>query len=234
MKPHCGFPKKGGKLSYQGMLRNFQRAVKKAGVKKKLTHYSFRHMRLTQVANVQSPPQLKRFAGHSKYSNITPRYLHADDKAIQTKVLKERGVEVKPETPTEKPLEVKVCPRCKHKNSPTYRFCAMCSMPLDTKTLFEVQHQGEFLMEIANRKGLTVSKLDIPSLNGDEESLVFKMVHNGEEYLVLDASEAAEGKLKLLEINPETYKQLQKRFWESVAAEHQKLQTQTPTAKVEG
>jgi len=91
--------------------------------------------------------ELKRFAEHSKFSNITARYIHTDGKAIQNKVYAERGVQVEDEKPKSSPLKVKVCPRCKHKNSPTFKFCAMCSMPLTTETMFEVQKRGELLAE---------------------------------------------------------------------------------------
>jgi len=218
---------KGGKLSYQGMMRNFKRAVKKAGIKKHLTPYSFRHMRLTQVAPYLGDHELKRFAGHSKYSNVTPRYLHADDKAIQTKVLKERGVEVKPETPTETPLKVKQCPRCKHKNSPTYRFCAMCSMPLDTKTMFEAQRQGEKLTDFVNRLGVAIG------VNDETGALVLQQIGTDEEHEKrkrINPDEDLETFLTLIQLVPAIKHQF-KRLWESVAAQHLKQQKQTPNAK---
>jgi len=138
---------KGGQLSYGEMYRKFKRAVKKAGIKKKLTPYSFRHQRLSALSDTLSMQELKRFAEHSKFSNITARYIHTDGKAIQNKVYAERGVQVEDEKPKSSPLKVKVCPRCKHKNSPTFKFCAMCSMPLTTETMFEVQKRGELLAE---------------------------------------------------------------------------------------
>ena len=213
----------GGALSYSEFYRKFKLAVKKSGIKKKLKPYLFRHKRLTQVAPHLGIHELKRFAGHSKYSNITPRYLHADDKAIQTKVLKERGVEVKPETPTETPLKVKVCPRCKHRNSPTYRFCAMCSMPLDTETLFNVQRQGERLVDFVNRFGFAIG------VNDETKALVLQQIGTDEEHQKrkrINPDEDLETFLTLIQLSPKI-KQLYKRLWETVALEILKMQEQT-------
>lgn len=206
----------GGALSYSEFYRKFKLAVKKAGIKKKLKPYLFRHKRLTQVAPFLGIHELKRFAGHSKYSNITPRYLHADDKAIQTKVLKERGVEVKPETPAETPLKIKICPRCKHQNSPTFKFCAMCSMPLDTKTMFEAQRQGEKLMNFVNRLGAAIR------VNNETGALVFQQIGTDEEHEKrkrIDTEVDLDAFLTLIQLSPEI-KQLYKRLWENVATEH--------------
>lgn len=135
----------GGKLSYPQFNHIIKRAVKKAGIKKKITPYSFRHMRLTTLGNVLVGHELKKVAGHSKNSIITNRYLHEDEKKIKQKIYGERGIVMKQEEKPQTPLEPKVCPRCKTRNSPTFKFCSMCSAPLDTKTMFEVQRQGELL-----------------------------------------------------------------------------------------
>lgn len=137
--------RKGGSLSYQQLYKIFKKAVKKAGIKKHLTPYSLRHMRLTQVAEVLPSHELKEFAGHSKYSQVTPRYLHPNSKQIQMKIYRERGVKIEEPEKKETPLAVKMCPRCKHRNSPTYNFCAICSMPLDFKTRLLVQKKAEIL-----------------------------------------------------------------------------------------
>jgi len=78
--------RKGGSLGYHRLLRIFKRAVRKAGIKKHLTPYRFRHKRLTQLADVLGIHELKKVAGHSKHSTTTQRYLHADEKAIVKKI----------------------------------------------------------------------------------------------------------------------------------------------------
>jgi len=179
-----------GGLSYNQLNLIFKQAVKRAGIKKNLTPYSFRHMRLTQVADILSGHELKEFAGHSKYSRITDRYLHTNDKAIEKKILKERGIEVKEEEEKELTLKVKTCPRCKHNNSPAFKFCAMCSMPLDAEVMFEIQRKGE---------------------------LLFKGTHypiESEEH-----NKLKEAFYKLQERNPELFKQLSLKMWEAVAVE---------------
>lgn len=189
---------RGGGISYQQLVVAFRFAKRKAGVTKKLTLYSFRHKRLSQVGNVLSPHELKKFAGHSRNSNVTPRYLHEDDKSIERKILKERGVEVKEETVEKTALTVKICPRCKHQNSPTFKFCAMCSMPLDMETMFEVQKKGELM-----------SKGSFVAIDDEEYNKLMNA------FAVLQQN------------NPKLFKELNRRFWEMVAVELMKPQIKT-------
>ena len=190
--------RKGGALSYVELYSKFKNAVKKARIKKHLTPYSFRHKRLTQVGEILGIHELKKFAGHSRYSPITQRYLHADEKRIQQKVWKERGVEVKEKEITETALTIKVCPRCKQQNSPTFKFCAMCSMPLDMETIFEVQKKGELMLKGVYR-----------AIDDEEYNKLMKA------FAVLQQN------------NPNLFKELNKRFWEMVAVELMKPRIKT-------
>ncbi|MCK4424731.1 tyrosine-type recombinase/integrase, partial [Candidatus Bathyarchaeota archaeon] len=131
--------RRGGSIGYARLRMIFLRAVKRAGIDKHYTLYKLRHARLTQLSNVLNVEELKKFAGHSRYSNVTPRYIHVNEEAMKRKVYGERGVKVKEAEKAEPTLKVKSCPRCKHENNPTSKFCSMCSMPLDTKTMFDVQ-----------------------------------------------------------------------------------------------
>jgi integrase/ribosomal protein L40E len=136
----------GGKLSYPQFNHIIKKAVKRAGIKKRITLYSFRHMRLTTLGNVLAGHELRKVAGHSKNSAmLTNVYLHEDEETIKNKVYAERGIVMKEEVKQQTPLEPKVCPRCKTRNSPTSKFCMMCSAPLDTRTLFEVEREGELM-----------------------------------------------------------------------------------------
>lgn len=134
----------------------------------------------------------KKFAGHSKYSNVTPRCIHVEEKKAQIKIYRERGVEVKEtEKVEEESLKIKVCPRCKHENSPTFRFCSMCSMPLDLKTMFEVQTKGEILSQ------------------GTYQTMIGNKGYE----------ETMKAFLRLQQRNPQLFKRLTERFWQNVAIE---------------
>jgi len=76
-------------------------------------------------------------------------------------------------------------------------------MPLDTKTMFQVQRRATILEE--------------------GERLVFP---TNKEYEKVDELFS-----KLQHLNPKLFQQLRQRFWETVALEILKMQTQTPTAK---
>lgn len=195
--------RQGGQLSYSELYRKLQLAIKKAGIKKHLTPYSLRHMRLTQVADVLSSHELKRFAGHSKYSPITARYTHADGKAIRRKVYAERGVEMKEEETKVTPLKVKVCPRCKHKNSPTFKFCAMCSMPLDLKTMFDVQKRAECLYS---------------GIKEAEPEYGFDIIPNFEWMRSMKTFS------EWMKKNPDRFEELQRRMWQTIVAEMMQME----------
>jgi integrase/ribosomal protein L40E len=132
-------------LGYARLRTIFVKATKRAEISKTYNLYKLRHQRLTEVADVLNVEELKKFAGHSKYSNVTPRYIHLNERAIQDKIYRERGAELQEVKKKEPVLTVKVCPRCKHENSPTATFCEQCSMPLDLKTAIEVQAKADIL-----------------------------------------------------------------------------------------
>lgn len=183
--------RRGGSLGYARLRAIFLKALKKANIKKHFTLYKLRHKRLTQVADVLNIQELKRFAGHSKYSNVTPRYIHVNEKSMKQKLYRERGVKVKETEKAEPKLKIKICPRCKHENSPTFKFCSMCSMPLDMKTMFDVQRKGGLLSEGT-----------------------FQTMSGNSEY-----SELMESFFNLQQKNPELFKRLTERFWQNVAIE---------------
>lgn len=143
---------------------------------------------MADTLNIQ---ELKRFAGHSKYSNVTPRYIHVNEEAMKQKVYRERGVKIKEVEKAEPTLKAKICPRCKHENSPTFKFCSMCSMPLDTETMFEVQSKGQILSQGT-----------------------YHPVSENAEY-----DKMMKSFFKLQQRNPELFKRLTQHFWENVAVE---------------
>lgn len=183
--------RRGGALGYTRLRELFLKAKKKANVNKQINLYKLRHKRLTDVADVLNVQELKKFAGHSKYSNVTPRYIHVNEKAMKQKIYRERGVAVEEKEKVEPALKVKMCPRCKHENSPTFKFCAMCSMPLDMKTMFEVHKKGELLTQGT-----------------------FQTMGENNEY-----GELMQSFFKLQEKNPDLFRKLTERFWENVAME---------------
>ena len=183
--------RRGGSIGYARLRAMFLKAAKKAKIKKHYTLYKLRHKRLTQLADVLNIQELKRFAGHSKYSNVTPRYIHVNEKSMKQKVYRERGVKVKEVEKAGPKLKVKICPRCKHENSPTFKFCSMCSMPLDTETMFEVQSKGQILSQGT-----------------------YHPVSENAEY-----DKMMKSFFKLQQRNPELFKRLTQHFWENVAVE---------------
>ncbi|MFX0202720.1 MAG: tyrosine-type recombinase/integrase [Candidatus Hodarchaeota archaeon] len=201
---------KGGGLSYIGFYRMLEKAKEKAGINKRVNPYSLRHLRLTQVSEVLSPEELKEFAGHSKYSNVTPRYISVSKKRIAQKIYRERGIKVEEETLKETPLTVKVCPRCKAKNSPTANFCGKCSSPINLKIALEVQKHADALYNGSMRKVMRIHHLD--GRTEDDE-------YGFDLHVTKEVAEILYPLMEWMETHPERFEELKKQMWINVASE---------------
>jgi integrase len=102
----------------------------RVNINKKVNPHNFRHSRLTALGIYGlERDMLKKFAGHSKKSNVTSQYTHYTDNDLKNSlgaIQGLEGVEVK------KP-EMKRCFRCSHLNRSTLTICENCGLTLDFK-----------------------------------------------------------------------------------------------------
>jgi len=106
-----------------------KRLAKRCGLKKKINPHLFRHSRLTELAENRklNEPQLRRFAGWSKSSNMPAIYFHLDDSSIRNEI-------INIDKPAPRPkigFETLVCPKCFEKNSKFSEYCWKCGKQLN-------------------------------------------------------------------------------------------------------
>jgi len=141
-------------LSYARIKDMLRETAKRSGINKAVNPHSFRHARATCLAKNLSEAQLKSVMGWGQASKMSAIYVHLSNKDTEDAILKLNGI-IKVEDEKSK-IELKECPRCKHKNKPTSRFCEMCSMVLDKeeadkviKTEFEKEKLNSFMNELS-------------------------------------------------------------------------------------
>ena len=134
----------GKSLYYDVYSLVLKKAVKNAGLKKKITPHLLRHARATHLASKLTESEMCHYLGWQMGSDMPRIYVHLSgrdiDKAIYNKVY---GFETdeKKEKESLKPL---ICPRCKENCGPTSEFCYRCGMSLEEDKIFEMEkHEKE-------------------------------------------------------------------------------------------
>lgn len=122
----------------------FRRLGERAGLRRRVHPYMFRHTRLTELAdNDLGEFKMKELAGWTPNSNMASRYIHLSGRGSLAPILRIEGVEVPPEErPRESPIRVRTCPRCGSRNEGDARYCSMCSLALDQATAIRDQAMG--------------------------------------------------------------------------------------------
>ncbi|GAI81024.1 unnamed protein product, partial [marine sediment metagenome] len=109
-----------------------QRLAKRAGIKKRVYPYLFRHSGATDmVINNIHLVIMSKICGWSPTSTMPARYVHLAGVDVEDAVLKAHGVSIKPK---KRMMEPKVCPRCKEENGPEKIHCGKCGTNLDKPT----------------------------------------------------------------------------------------------------
>ena len=108
---------------------------KRSGISKKTNPHSWRHARLTELANRGFTEfELKKFAGWRMDSKMARVYIHMSDKDLDDRILKMNGKV--PETKVrESPLRNVECVKCGTRNSSVARFCCSCGLALDQESM---------------------------------------------------------------------------------------------------
>jgi len=109
----------------------------KAGIKKRVYPYLFRHSRATRLANALTEAQLKQLFGWVQDSRMASTYVHLSGRDVDSALLKLHGIETEKEE-GEPRLSIVICPRCKNKNSPSSKFCNACGLCLGMETAMKL------------------------------------------------------------------------------------------------
>jgi len=130
---------KGGRLCYRRFRLLIKRLAKKAGLKKNVWPYLFRHSTLTNLAKVFTEARLEQFAGWVHGSGMSRRYVHFSARDLEDAVLELHGLK-DPGEAGDIPKLIN-CPRCGRENPPGSVRCGFCGFILDKETALRMEEK---------------------------------------------------------------------------------------------
>jgi len=144
------------KWSYPACKKSLKILAKNAGIKKKITIYTFRHTSATRDAKLGfTESQLCLKYGWKIGSRVPAVYLHLSAKDLREVVRNIYGG--KPLEPP-KPQTIE-CPKCHAPNHPSQHYCSNCGSPLDAQELAQKSISMEELKQEIQELGNLVRKL---------------------------------------------------------------------------
>ena len=144
---------KGKRLSYRHFRLLIKRLAKKAGLKKDVWPYLFRHSTLTNLAKVFTEARLEQYAGWVHGSKMSRRYVHFSARDLEDAVLELHGL--KEPSKVSGIVRVLVCPRCRRENPYGAVRCGFCGFILDRELAIRLEQErveeAESLLERVKR-----------------------------------------------------------------------------------
>mgnify|MGYP001626189623 FL=1 len=134
-------------MNYDSLRMMLRKLSARAGLKKKINPYIFRHTVITKYSNVLSNAQLEKIAGWRLGSSMHSVYEHLSTSDLDVALAKARGL---PVAETQNDIKARICPRCGFSNPAYQRYCGRCGAPLDIATAM----QEDKLSRVAVKTGL--------------------------------------------------------------------------------
>ncbi len=121
-------------LMYSSVVSALKKALKRAGIEKRVHLHLFRHTAATRAAKFMTEQEMKVHFGWDAGSRMPAIYVHLSGADVEDKLLAHYGIKK-----NEKGEELmSTCPKCGKRNPKTAKFCLNCSCILDRKMLSEV------------------------------------------------------------------------------------------------
>jgi len=126
---NIGTTNHGEAFGYNAARKLLRELAERAGVKKRVNPYSFRHSQATYMANFLTEAQMSEYFGWKQGSKMPSVYVRLSGRDIDNRLLELHGLKAK----TNERLEqtVKSCPRCQTSNPSASKFCNRCGSALD-------------------------------------------------------------------------------------------------------
>jgi len=119
----------GNRLTVGALNKLLKRLAGRAGIKKRIYPYLFRHSGATDLAiEGRNEAVMRRYCGWSSTSTMPARYTHLAGTDVEDAILEVRGVKRKPRKLMMVP---KICPRCGEENGAEKFHCGKCGTSLD-------------------------------------------------------------------------------------------------------
>jgi len=126
-------------LSYRGAYKILKTLAEKAGIHKRIYPHLLRHSSATRASKFMTEAQMKIYYGWTSGSDMPSIYVHLSSRDVEDAVKKMNKLPVSEETSIK--ATVKICSRCKIRNSFGSKFCNACGYPLDIKTVMEIEEK---------------------------------------------------------------------------------------------
>ena len=114
-------PHAGRALGHDRMRKLIQRLAEKAGVKKRVNPYNFRHSTITALATELTEAEMCELFGWTQGSRMPRTYVHLSGRDLDQKILQIHGI-IKEGHIDRKMLERQKCQRCGTENPPEGHF----------------------------------------------------------------------------------------------------------------
>lgn len=141
-------------LTYNGLRGVLRRIVKRAGIKRRIWLYLYRHSRRTEEAKLGKghlPEAVQRkLAGWTASSRMPGVYHHLAGGDVEAAILRSRGIELE-EPEEERRLVARSCPRCGTRNPPDAKYCMMCSLVLDREEALRFEDVQNTLDDVMSK-----------------------------------------------------------------------------------
>ncbi len=149
--------------SYPSILAMLKRVSKASGIKKRIYPHLFRHSRATSLASKLTEAQMKEYFGWTQGSEMAATYVHLSGRDVDSTLLQMYSMKDKP-IEKEPKLDLKICNRCKERNSPTQSFCGKCGNPFDERLVLNDPNKAangmmNVLIQDPEVKALLVKKM---------------------------------------------------------------------------
>jgi len=136
---NIGTTNHGEAFGYNAARKLLRELAERAGVKKRVNPYSFRHSQATYMANFLTEAQMSEYFGWKQGSKMPSVYVRLSGRDIDNRLLELHGLKAK----TNERLEqtIKPCPRCQTSNPSASMFCNGCGSALDLTAALETDER---------------------------------------------------------------------------------------------
>jgi len=149
------------RLTYEAVWLMLKRALKEAGIKKRVHPHLFRHMVATELMLLEkrggiSPVATEKYLGWVIGTRMRRRYGHVTQEEANAQILAGKYGKFKKEE--EEPKGLVECPRCSRYIEAKYKYCPHCGQALNFQEAFRIQEikqiQAEFWKILAENPEL--------------------------------------------------------------------------------
>ena len=138
---NIGTKKHNEALTYEAFRATLKRLAAKTELKKPVNPHIFRHSRASFLASSLTEAQMDEYLGWVPGSKMAGTYVHLSGRDVDAALLKMQGIKTPEETEENAELRIRICPKCKEKNSPVSKFCLRCGSVLDIKIAIQLQEK---------------------------------------------------------------------------------------------